>query len=283
VTITTVDASNSNATATATAQESQQFAGGTLEQVKEVLNFAKSRNKPIMIAESSPFGGINGDDLDDVYGYLPRYQTYKSELIEQRRKDVLHDDDTHITFDTWTLWFQPVLELIQSYDIAMWSYINCDWDSQPMWHDIGFGDTRLSSSPHIKMKWIDHVLHHFRRRDGLEESAVRAAGTGSINYNILPIRGMKAGIVDFGPREQLDRDIPQEYQQHVLILTTIVLIIIAAVFRRRNIIGCLRVQTQAGPMMASVSSILLDEEAVVSNAESCVRPVETYGSISDNL
>jgi hypothetical protein len=27
----------------------------------------------------------------------------------------------------------------RQYDIAMWWYINCDWESQPMWHNIEFG------------------------------------------------------------------------------------------------------------------------------------------------
>ena len=40
----------------------------------------------------------------------------------------------------------------------MWSYINCDWDSQPMWHNVGFGDTRLSSNHHVMEMWQHYII-----------------------------------------------------------------------------------------------------------------------------
>lgn len=73
-----------------------------------------------MIAESTPFGGIT---------------------------------------NSWNDWFGPVLDLIDRYDIDMWSYINCDWESQPMWHSIGFGETRLSTSAEIMAKWNTLVVN----------------------------------------------------------------------------------------------------------------------------
>jgi hypothetical protein len=51
-----------------------------------------------------------------------------------------------------------VLQLIEDYDIAMWSYINSDWESQPMWHNVGFGDTRLSTNTIVMQLWREHVL-----------------------------------------------------------------------------------------------------------------------------
>ena len=36
----------------------------------------------------------------------------------------------------------------------MWSYINCDWDSQPMWHNVGFGDTRVASNSIVLENWL---------------------------------------------------------------------------------------------------------------------------------
>jgi hypothetical protein len=71
-----------------------------------------------MIAESTPFGGIT----------------------------------------SWEDWFQPVLHLIEDYDISMWSYINCDWDGQAMWHNVGFGDTRLSTNEEVMHQWYKHVI-----------------------------------------------------------------------------------------------------------------------------
>jgi len=110
------------------------FAGGNILEVKEVLEFAKTRNKPVMIAESAPFGGINVTESSIAKEYI---------------------DDNNI----WNLWFQKTIDLIDEYDIAMWSYIDCDWGSQPMWKGIGFGDTRLSSSDVVMSHWWDQVLN----------------------------------------------------------------------------------------------------------------------------
>ena len=138
------------------------FAGGTLQQVHEVLDFADIHKKQVMIAESTPFGGIHGEDFDQVFGHVPSYQRYKSSLVRPVVKPPASSNEVPV-FDTWTLWFEPVLKLINEYDsIRMWSYINCNWDAQPMWKDIGFGDTRLSSSPAIRQKWISHVLCNSR-------------------------------------------------------------------------------------------------------------------------
>ena len=118
-----------------------------------------------MIAESTPFGGIYGEDFDQVFGHVPSYQEYKSSLLlsPPGGAKTPTSEEVPIIFDTWTLWFEPVLKLISEYDsIQMWSYINCNWDEQPMWKNIGFGDTRLSSSPTIRQKWMSHVLCNSR-------------------------------------------------------------------------------------------------------------------------
>lgn len=95
---------------------------GNRATVEAVLKFAAAHGKPAMIAESTPFGGI--DQLSDP----------------------------------WNDWFDPVIQLISEFDIAMWSYINSDWESQPMWHGVGFGDTRLSSNATVMQLWKRHVL-----------------------------------------------------------------------------------------------------------------------------
>lgn len=74
--------------------------------------------KPTMIAESTPFGGIV----------------------------------------SWSEWFQPTLNLIQKYDISMFSYINCNWEAQPMWHNVGFGETRLSANEQVMHQWYKRVI-----------------------------------------------------------------------------------------------------------------------------
>jgi len=56
-------------------------------------------------------------------------------------------------------WFVPVLDFIEKYDVKMWSYINCDWDSFPMWisnnnhaPNVFWGDTRLQSI--LFLSWL---------------------------------------------------------------------------------------------------------------------------------
>ena len=106
-------------------RQNSEFTGGsTHNEMKEVLEFAVTHGKPIMIAESTPFGGITND---------------------------------------WSHWFQPTMDLINDYDIGMWSYINCDWDSQPMWHNVGFGESRLSTSQTIMEHWNEAVLQPSNR------------------------------------------------------------------------------------------------------------------------
>jgi len=87
-----------------------------------MFTFLLSRTVPVMIAESTAFGGI--DTMEDP----------------------------------WSDWFQPTLDLIKEHDIAMWSYINADWDAQPMWKGIGFGDTRLSTNWTVLELWQPRVL-----------------------------------------------------------------------------------------------------------------------------
>ncbi|CAB9504759.1 expressed unknown protein [Seminavis robusta] len=102
--------------------------GGTPQDLHNVLEFAAAHGRPTMIAESTPFGGIHNN---------PHIPT---------------------TTDIWTAWFAPTLDLIRKYEIGMWSYINCNWEAQPAWKGVGFGDTRLSIDPMIMEQWHEHVI-----------------------------------------------------------------------------------------------------------------------------
>ena len=104
--------------------------------------------QPTMIAESTPFGGINE---------IPKINNISSHKV-------------------WDVWFQRVLNLITKYDIAMWSYINCGWDNQPMWHNIGFGESRISSNKIIMKKWKELVLN-----DDDTKSSSRFLFSGSLS------------------------------------------------------------------------------------------------------
>jgi hypothetical protein len=99
---------------------------GNEETIRQVLSFAIEHQKPTMIGESTPFGGI------------PRLP------------------------DPWNDWFEPVLQIIDEYDISMWCYINCDWDAQPMWHGAGFGNSRLAVNQTVLALWRERVLQNPR-------------------------------------------------------------------------------------------------------------------------
>jgi Glycosyl hydrolase family 26 len=99
---------------------------GNRETVQSVCNVAQQHDKPIMIAESTPFGGI--PQLDDP----------------------------------WQDWFIPILQLIEQYNIQMWSYIYCDWNAIPMWKNTGFGDSRLEQNATVLQLWYEQVLHNPR-------------------------------------------------------------------------------------------------------------------------
>lgn len=118
-------------------------------------SFARQCTKlgiPLMIAESTPFGGI----LDPVSGKA---------AVANRAGYV---------GDSWSQWFEPVLSYIERHDVRLWSYINCDWDSQPMWQKehapgIYWGDSRIegqhcSSRTMRLLACVDHqssvVLSH---------------------------------------------------------------------------------------------------------------------------
>jgi len=129
--------------------------GSSLQEMDEVLEFATSRNKPTMIAESTPFGGID----------MGSSRMSPSDGLEE---------------DPWNRWFQPTLDLIEKYDIDMWCYINCDWDSQPMWHNVGFGETRLSTNALIMDKWNTVVLQKTGKRTFLMAGSLRDCGTSTM-------------------------------------------------------------------------------------------------------
>jgi hypothetical protein len=108
-----------------------------------------------MIAESTPFGGIELKQAsEDAMEYL-----------------ATHDHEN----DDWERWYGRVIRLIDEYDVSMWCYINCDWESQPMWHGVGFGETRLSSNSHVMSRW-----YHAVTNSGLSNR--RFLHAGSLEY-----------------------------------------------------------------------------------------------------
>jgi len=98
--------------------------GGNLSYAHLLADFCEGRGKPLIIAESTPFG----------LGVVEPFETI------------------------WARWFEPVLDFIEKRGVTHWSYINCDWDAQPMWHGQGWGDTRIEADPNLKAHWEAQVL-----------------------------------------------------------------------------------------------------------------------------
>jgi hypothetical protein len=92
-----------------------------------------------MIAESTPFGGIELKQAsNDTKHYLTKHHH-------------------HYEHDEWERWFGKVINIINEHDVSMWCYINCDWESMPQWHGVGFGETRISSNEHVMSQWYTKI------------------------------------------------------------------------------------------------------------------------------
>ena len=177
------------------------FSGGTVEDLTHVLQFAARHHKPTMIAESTPFGGIhNNSHIVTTTATVTEHGGYASSRSGKA---------------IWDAWFQPTLQLIRDYNIAMWSYINCNWDAQPFWKGIGFGDTRLSIDTTVMDKWHDHVVSSRR--------FVRATDNklcGNIRYDFVDWRDDDFDYDDdddddnYGLKNRYDDDDDDSYHSH---------------------------------------------------------------------
>lgn len=88
------------------------------------IQFARDHKKPIFVAETAPRG----------YYFLK-------------------EDGKAV----WDEWFAPFFQHIENNGdiIKAFSYINCNWDAQPMWD--GWGDTRIQVVNYLKKKWLEKM------------------------------------------------------------------------------------------------------------------------------
>lgn len=115
----------------------------------ELIEFAEERGKPVMVAELSPQGFDLLEGTRRNISYLWDGPIAKGEIKM---------DNTQI----WMSWFRPFLDYMdQNEGIVAVSYINTDWDSQPMWSDPyenGYwGDSRLETNPAIAQAWTQRI------------------------------------------------------------------------------------------------------------------------------
>jgi len=95
--------------------------GGTYSD--NALDFARAKGMPIFIAESTP----RGHQLDQ-----------SSQQI-------------------WEEWFRRYFRHIEENKdvIKGISYINADWDAQPMWKGRGWGNTRIQDNEYLASRWSE--------------------------------------------------------------------------------------------------------------------------------
>ena len=117
----------------------------------EVLAFARARDKPMMIAESTP----QGYDLEQLTraNSSPLRDGAAGESRQAKSAD-----------EIWQEWFEPFFDYIEvNRDvISAVAYINADWDSQSMWrspYNQGYwGDSRIQANPSISARWRQQIM-----------------------------------------------------------------------------------------------------------------------------
>ncbi|MEM9361051.1 MAG: glycosyl hydrolase [Bacteroidota bacterium] len=109
----------------------------------EMFEFARKKGKPVFIAEATPtifdYGG-------KLYGTTKETQLGNPEQAEE----------------AWQKWFLPFFDAIEKNSdvVKAVHYINCHWDSHPMWEEnptFKGIDARLHLSDSIGKRWLERT------------------------------------------------------------------------------------------------------------------------------
>lgn len=117
-----------------------------IDLVNEVADFARTKGKPVLIAESAPQG------YDIVAGFRANINPLQDGPSGENQT-------LRTSEEIWDEWYAPLFDWLNANaDIARGlAYINVDWDSQPMWgppYANGFwGDSRLEANPDIASRF----------------------------------------------------------------------------------------------------------------------------------
>ncbi|MEM6784857.1 MAG: glycosyl hydrolase [Bacteroidota bacterium] len=95
------------------------YASGLNPEANAVFEFARTHKKPVMIAETSPVGGI-----------------------------------TPNTIDAWDDWFVHFFSLVHQKNVKAISFINANWSSYPIAVDLGWKDARLQNNRLVSEAWF---------------------------------------------------------------------------------------------------------------------------------
>lgn len=131
---------------------------------------------PVMVAESTPFGGIIDEERSDEGPNRAGY-----------------------TGSSWSTWFTPVIEFIESHEVKMWSYIDCNWDAQKQWDrerapGVHWGDSRVQHFPQVFERWKDEVADKERY-----SWSVKKVDASLSTSSPSPGGGSGSGVVDYDP------------------------------------------------------------------------------------
>ena len=101
----------------------------------KLAEYARQKNKPLMIAEATPSGiGV------------------------------------HEGSRSWQKWYGPFFNFIESYDVRIACYINTDWGSHSMFENQNWGDSRVQANREVfslwkkeiaRPKFLKYHQHHF--------------------------------------------------------------------------------------------------------------------------
>jgi len=128
--------------------------------IGRMLEFAREKGKPVMIAEAAPqgFDLANGTNAN----ITPMLDGKPGEGRVDRSPG-----------EIWDAWFAPVFELMEDNRdvIRALAYINCNWDAQAMWgppYNSGYwGDTRLEVNPYLARRFSE-AIERWRSMEELE-------------------------------------------------------------------------------------------------------------------
>jgi len=121
------------------------------ELTDELVNFARARGKPVLIAEASPQG------YDLAQNFNANIGPIWDGPSKGDKKDV---SDLEI----WEAWYAPLFKYMNENDdvIRGIAYINVNWDAQPRWgapHNEGYwGDSRLEANPEIARRFNQAMI-----------------------------------------------------------------------------------------------------------------------------
>jgi hypothetical protein len=118
--------------------------------IERMLDFAREKGRPVMIAEASPQGY-------DLANNTNRNITPILDGPSGEGRVELEPEEI------WNAWFGPVFEFMEEHRdvIRALAYINANWDAQAMWgppYNSGYwGDTRLEANPYVAERFNESI------------------------------------------------------------------------------------------------------------------------------